>query len=135
MNAGVATATIGKEAYVTELTAGNHTQYADEPVIIGGKDRGPAPGDLLRMSLASCTAITLRMYANRKKFDVHEITVMVSSQQKDGKTVFHRNVKIAGTVDDKQHTRLLQIANACPIHKILTNTVEIETAMSVNPTP
>lgn len=124
-------ASITDGMYVTELRTATHELIADEPADIGGEDLGPSPGDLLRMSLASCTAITLRMYANRKKIDVTKIDVLVSSEQLDGKTVFRRNVEITGVLNEEQHKRMLQIANACPIHKILTNPIEVETALSL----
>ncbi|HTJ50820.1 MAG TPA: OsmC family protein [Cyclobacteriaceae bacterium] len=133
MELKTAIATIKDTLYVTELQSGSHTIYADEPVDNGGKDLGPGPGDFLRMSLASCTAITLRMYANRKKFDVHEIEVKVSTEDVSGKTIFHREINIKGNLDEQQHKRMMQIANACPVHKVLTNPIEIETNLMVNP--
>ena len=127
----VAIATISDEIYKTELKVRNHTLIADEPADVGGKDLGPRPGDFYRMSLASCTAITLRMYANRKKFDVKEIQVMVTTEEGEGKTILHTSIKIKGNLDEAQHTRMLQIAKLCPVHKMLTNPIEIETSLSV----
>ena len=133
MELKTATATIRDTLYLTELQSGSHLLQADEPIDNGGQDLGPGPGDFLRMSLASCTAITLRMYANRKKFDVQEIQVKVSMEEADGKTIFHREVNITGSIDEQQHKRMLQIANACPVHKVLTNPIEVETNLIVNP--
>ena len=127
----IAVATITNEIYRTELKARRHTLVADEPEEEGGKDLGPRPGDFYRMSLASCTAITLRMYANRKNFDVKKIEVSVSSEVGEGKTILHTNILIDGTLDDEQKTRMLQIAKKCPVHKILTNPIEINTSLSV----
>lgn len=124
-------ATIGAAKYATELKTATHTLVADEPLDNDGGDLGPSPGDLLRMSLASCTTITLRMYANRKKIDVQNIDVMVSSEQVEGKTIFHRTIEITGNLDEEQHKRMHQIAGACPIHRILTNPIEVETALSL----
>jgi putative redox protein len=124
-------ATISTEMYVTELKTDTHLLQADEPTDNGGKDLGPSPGDLLRMSLASCTAITLRMYANRKNLGVQQIEVMVSSEQQEGKTTFRRSIEITGSLTAEQNVRMLQIANACPVHKMLTNPIEIETALTV----
>ena len=70
-----AEALIGRETYRTELSARQHRIIGDEPPEVGGTDQGPRPGDFLRMALASCTAITLRMYADRKKFPVESIRV------------------------------------------------------------
>ncbi|HEY8933626.1 MAG TPA: OsmC family protein [Cyclobacteriaceae bacterium] len=132
MELKTAIATIKDTLYVTELQSGSHTLYADEPFDNGGKDLGPGPGDFLRMSLASCTAITLRMYANRKNFDVQKIQVKVSTEDVSGKTIFHREISIKGNLDEQQHKRMLQIAKACPVHKVLINPIEIETDLMVD---
>ena len=128
----IAIATISNEVYKTELKARRHTIIADEPEDVGGKDLGPRPGDFYRMSLASCTAITLRMYANRKNFDVKKIQVAVSTEEGEGKTILHTEIKITGNLDEAQRARMLQIAKMCPVHKVLTNPIEIETKLSVN---
>ena len=127
----IAVATISNEVYKTELKVRKHTLIADEPEDIGGKDLGPRPGDFFRMSLASCTAITLRMYANRKNIDVKKIQVTVSSEEGVGKTILHTNVELEGNLDEAQHTRMLQIAKLCPVHKVFTNPIEIITKLSV----
>jgi putative redox protein len=126
----IVTATIGVEQYETSLNNGVHVVYSDEPTEIGGKDKGPSPGDFLRMSLASCTAITLRMYANRKGFEIEKIIVEVRSEQLEGKTLFHRNVFVKGTITNEQREKLMKIANACPVHKVLENPIEISTTIS-----
>jgi putative redox protein len=126
-----AVATIGNDVYKTELVARSHRITADEPLDVGGKDLGPRPGDFIRMGLASCTAITLRMYANRKNWDVHQIRVSVSNGSFAGKTSYKTEVEVTGNIDDDQRARLLQIAKLCPVHKALTNPIEIETLLSV----
>lgn len=131
MEEKIAIATIGTETYKTELVARTHKIVADEPSDVGGKDLGPRPGDFLRMSLASCTAITLRMYANRKNFDVKEIQVSVASKEVEGGTAFETDVKIKGNLDEAQHQRMLQIAKLCPVHKVLTSPIQISTQLSV----
>lgn len=131
MEEKIAVATIGTHTYKTELVARSHKVIADEPTDVGGKDLGPRPGDFLRMSLASCTAITLRMYANRKKFDVKEIEVSVASKEVEGGTAFETDIKITGNLDEAQHQRMLQIAKLCPVHKVLTNPIQISTQLSV----
>ncbi len=123
-------ATIGRDAYATRLETPSHIVMADEPVKDGGKDIGPKPFDFLRMSLASCTAITLRMYADRKEWGVEQIQVTISTEQVGGKTIFHRVIEISGNIDEHQRKRLLQIANACPIHKVLTNPIEVQTLIT-----
>lgn len=125
MNENVATATIGTDLYRTELHAGTHTAIADEPEEVGGNNSGPRPGDFICMGLASCTAITLRMYANRKKIDVQQINVNVSNGPTSDKTSFQVEIEIKGNVTEEQRTRMLQIAKLCPVHKMLANPIEI----------
>ncbi len=123
------TATIGKDLYRTEVQTSVHSILSDEPADMGGKDLGPTPGDFLRMSLASCTAITLRMYADRKKWDVEQIRVVVSSEQAKYKTIFRCSISVAGKLDAQQLERLQQIAKLCPVHKVLANPIEVETEL------
>ena len=132
MEDNVATAIIGTEEYQTELQVGTHTLIADEPKSSGGKDKGPQPGDFFRMSLASCTAITLRMYANRKKIDVQQIRVSVSNGPTTDKTILQTNIEITGNITEEQRARMMQIAKLCPVHKMLTHPIEIETALLVS---
>jgi putative redox protein len=126
----IITATIGLEPYETSLNNGVHLIYSDEPTDQGGKDKGPSPQDFLRMSLASCTAITLRMYANRKGLDVEKIMVEIRTESVENKTIFHRNVFVKGTITNEQREKLMKIANACPVHKILENPIEVNTTIS-----
>lgn len=123
------TAIIGKDHYRTELLASGKTIFADEPEEVGGTDSAPAPGEFLLISLASCTAITLRMYADRKKWDVTKIRVEVASQKLEFKMQFIREISLEGNLDDEQRQRLLQIANSCPVHKTLTSPIEINTSL------
>jgi putative redox protein len=126
-----ATASIGTDLYKTELTARSHNLIGDEPIEVGGQDLGPRPGDFIRMALASCTAITLRMYANRKNWDVKKISVQVSNVAFDGKTTYATHIEIFGNLDDDQRKRLMQIAKLCPVHKTLTNPIEIDTHLKI----
>lgn len=123
------TAIIGHDHYRTELIASGKTIIADEPEELGGTNSGAAPGEFLMISLASCTAITLRMYADRKKWEVSKIKVEVASDKIDNKTIFLREVSLEGNLDEEQRQRLLQIANSCPVHKTLTNPIEVETKL------
>lgn len=123
------TATIGKNHYETVLTASSHHLLADETQDKGGTNLGPAPEEFLMMSLASCTAITLRMYADRKKWPVEKIRVEVKTEKSSTTTIFHCQVYLEGVLDGGQRQRLLQIAKACPVHKTLTNPIEIKTEL------
>lgn len=124
---GWVSAVIGLDQYKTILTTDTHTIVGDEPIDNGGKDLGPHPGDFLRMSLASCTAITLRMYANRKGYDVKEIEVKVNTKDVEGKSVFNCQIQITGNINEQIRERMLQIAKLCPVHKMLTRPIEIQT--------
>src|SRR6187431_1283342 len=119
------TALIGKDQYKTELITSAHYLIADEPAEKKGSNLGPAPMEFLSAALASCTAITLRMYADRKKWSIDQIKVDVTSETIDEKTIFKREISFEGTLDESQRTRLLEIANSCPVHKVLTNPIEV----------
>ena len=124
------TASIASNHYSVKLQNGRHEFLADEPKDIGGEDTGPAPDELLEASLASCTAITLRMYADRKNWPVAEIMVTVILERKDNKTIFSREIVLNGTVDEGQRQRLLEIAKACPVSKTLLGEIEINSHIS-----
>jgi putative redox protein len=126
------TGSIGKELYRIELkSASGNTVIADEPESNGGKDLGFAPKELLAASLAACTAATLRMYADRKGWDLTEAKVDVELEWNAGenKTEIKRRVELSGNLDETQRARLLTIANSCPLHKILTHPIAIATEL------
>jgi putative redox protein len=133
MSARTATARIGSTyaPYATQLVIGTHHAVADEPVELGGGDTGPAPDEILLSALAACTAITLRMYAERKQWPLEGVDVAVEfAERSKEKTVLRRTVHLRGPLDEEQRGRLLQIANACPVHRILTGTVEVPTSLA-----
>jgi putative redox protein len=111
------------ETYRTELLTSKHTLIADEPADIGGKDEGPAPGEYLCMSLASCKVITLRMYAQRKGWKVETIKVTVElvkgADMETGNNTFFSELSVSGDLTEEQRVRLLEISKACPLHKLL----------------
>jgi len=123
------TAIIGKDHYRTELIASDKTVIADEPEEVGGTNQGPAPGEFLLISLASCTAITLRMYADRKKWAVDKIRVEVGFEKAEFKTIFTCEVYLEGNLSAEERQKLLEIAQKCPVHKTLSNPIEIETKL------
>lgn len=126
-----AQATNKGNAYTTSLRSGNHSLIADEPPQSNGNDKGPAPGDLLCMSLASCTAITLRMYVQRKAWNVEEITVKVTlvkgTDTPSGNNTFYCEVNWKGELAAEQEKRMMEIAKACPIHRLLTKPSDVIT--------
>ncbi len=135
------TAQIGKSPYVTDIMAAGHSLVADEPHSIGGADLGPAPFDLLMASLGACKAITLRMYANRKKWPLDAVTVQINHkkidaadcetcQTKEGQLdQFECDIDLAGKLDDEQKKRLLQIADRCPVHRTLHSEVVVRSRL------
>lgn len=125
----IITARIGRDLYRTELEVRNQKVIADEPQAEGGGDLGPKPTELLAMSLAGCTAITVRMYADRKKWDLESLEVTVTHEIADKKSIFQRKLHAVGNLSADERERLLQVANACPVHKILTNPIEVQTTL------
>lgn len=125
-------AKIENEKYKTSITAGNHKMIVDEPLDMGGLDLGFQPLELLAASLASCTAITLRMYIDRKDWQISHIQVAVDIEPSEDKsqTKYIRRISYEGILDSKNEQRLHAIANACPIHKILLSQVNVETIIS-----
>ncbi len=126
-------ASLGKERYYTEVVAGENTLITDEPVDKGGGNKGFNPFEILATSLASCTAATLRMYIDRKEWNIDTINVEVELENfpLTKRAIFKRNITFEGTIlDEEQIKRLRAIADACPIHKILTNDIEILTKFS-----
>ena len=119
--------------YQVNLTsASGNTILADEPLDLGGTDAGFTPMELLASALAACTSITLRMYANRKGWDLQEVEIDITLQAGDASnpvSEFNRSINLVGNLDAPQRERLLAVANACPVHKILTNTIHINTVL------
>ncbi|PIF44513.1 putative redox protein [Chryseobacterium sp. 52] len=125
-------ASLGKTKYYTEVTAGENQIITDEPIDKGGQNKGFNPMEILATSLASCTAATLRMYIERKEWDVENISVEVELENfpLTKRAVFKREISFEGILDEEQLKRLHTIADACPVHKILTNDIEILTKFS-----
>ncbi len=124
-------ASIGTEKYKCTVEWRHGKFIADEPEFVGGKDEGPDPYTLLLSSLGTCTLATLRMYIDRKGWDVPEIAISVNMYQevKDGKTVsvIDRDLNFLSPVTDEQRERMVQIAKVCPVSKILEGEINIRT--------
>ncbi len=127
---------LGSEGYTTEVVAGKHFLIADEPQSIGGNDFGPSPYEFISSGLGACTAITLRMYADRKEWDLQNVIVhvdfeKVNNTDENGNVIvgnrFVRTIELEGNLDEKQRKRLMQIANKCPVHRTLEAASEILT--------
>ncbi|HEX2126366.1 MAG TPA: OsmC family protein [Thermoleophilaceae bacterium] len=106
----------------------DHVVVADEPTDNGGDDSGPSPQELLAASLASCTAITMEMYANRKGWNVGEVVVDVNYEpaQRGSPTRFQMEVRMPKELPEEQRERLMQIAAKCPVHRTLEGEVMFE---------
>lgn len=121
---------IKKELYKIEIISptGNAI-IADEPVDKDGRDIGFSPKELLAAALAACTSATVRMYADQKKWPLDEVKIDVDLERDEtaNKTVISRKIEFIGPLDPGQKDRLLAVANACPVHKILSNPIEINT--------
>ena len=118
--------------YVTHLSAGSNLVTADEPLANGGTDAGFSPTELLCSALAACTCITLRMYADRKAFllDKVEAHIILNRDNAANTTAIDRKITLTGALNDEQRARLLEIANSCPVHKILSNQINITTSLA-----
>jgi len=130
-----------EDNFTTTIQTKNHNMIADEPASIGGDDFGPSPYDYLSAGLAACTVMTLKMYAQRKKWDLQEVFVYITYSKKhsddlmievDTPTRFdhlQKKLKFIGNLDDKQKQRLKEIASKCPVHKTLQSEVLIDTEL------
>jgi putative redox protein len=124
---------IGTTNYAVAITAGHHQLTADEGPALGGKDAGPAPYDLLCASLTACTAITLRMYAERKGWPLTNVEVGVhfTGPDKDqGRAAsIERTLRFEGELDADQRARLADIAERTPVTLTLKAAVPIATTV------
>ena len=118
---------ISENKYRSKITAGVHMLIADEPVNEGGLDLGPTPIQLWAGSLGSCTTITLRMYADRKGWPLQGADVNVTIDRTTTQASIQRNIRLHGPLDETQRARLMQVADACPVHKMLSATIAITT--------
>ncbi len=111
-----------------EVDIREHRVTADEPEESGGSDSGPSPQELLAASLASCTAITIEMYANRKGWEIGDVVVDVNYEpaQRGSPTRFDMSVRLPKELPEDQRERLLQIAAKCPVHRTLEGEVMFE---------
>lgn len=125
-----AAAVITHAKYQTTVTSGNHTIIADEPVDVGGADTGMSPYNLLLASLASCTVITLRMYIDRKMWVVDEINIKLKLFSTPNGVLIESKLDFKGILTDEQTKRLITIADACPVHKILIDNIVVNNTLA-----
>jgi putative redox protein len=140
---GVVTVAETREGkFAQAITVGKHRLPADEPASAGGTDTGPSPYDLLLAALGACTAMTVRMYADLKQLPLDKVTVRLQHEKvhaqdcaecetREGKIDrIEREIELAGRLDEAQRSRLLEIANKCPVHRTLHSEVWIPTRLT-----
>ncbi|KND55796.1 putative redox protein regulator of disulfide bond formation, OsmC-like protein [Candidatus Paraburkholderia kirkii] len=123
------TASIGNTDFQVRLEDGTHSWIADEPAGVGGGNTGPEPASLLLASLGACTSITLKMYAKRKEWPLESVRVELSMKSTAEGTNIDRRIALEGALSDEQRERLLRIANACPMHKVLSGAIHIASGL------
>lgn len=118
--------TTGTLKHVIEI--GAHAVTADEAHDEGGTDEGPNPQELLAASLASCSAVTMELYANRRGWDIGDVVVEVDYEpaQRGSPTSFRMTVKLPKELSAEQHDKLMQIVAKCPVHRTLEGEVMFE---------
>lgn len=141
--AGTVTVSETREGKFAQTVAvGPHLLHADEPASFGGNDTGPSPYDLLLAGLGACTSMTVRMYADQKQWPLDKVTVRLKHEKvhaqdctecetREGKIDrIEREIELEGGLDDAQRSRLLEIANKCPVHRTLHSEVDIPTRLA-----
>ena len=130
---------IVEDNFTTSIQTKNHTLIADEPASAGGSDFGPSPYEYLNAALAACTVMTLKMYAERKQWDLQEVFVYISHSRQHSddlniqvdkpKYLDHisKKLKFIGNINEEQSQRLKEIASRCPVHKTIASEVIFET--------
>lgn len=116
---------VAETGFATQVTIGSHLQRIDEPVSLGGTDTGATPTETLLAALGACEAITLRMYAGRKGWPLRDARITLNAATVDGVFVITRHLELVGELDDEQRARLHEIANKCPVQKVITGEVRV----------
>ncbi|MDF2446200.1 MAG: OsmC family peroxiredoxin [Moraxellaceae bacterium] len=128
MSIRVHKAPIGKLAQTIESDP--HTLLTDVNAADGGDDLAPDPHALLDSALGACTALTVKMYAARKGWPLENADVVITHEESPGHYRLLRQVTLRGELTEEQRTRLLEIANKCPIHRVLSGEISIETELT-----
>jgi putative redox protein len=125
--------------FTHEISVGRHRLHADEPIAAGGADRGPSPYDLLLAALGACTSMTVGMYARRKGWPLEEVRVTLrhskvhaadcaECETREGMLDrIERDIHFAGSLTGEQRSKLVEIANKCPVHRTLESEIDIQT--------
>ena len=122
------TCNLSHPKYLTSIKAKKHEFNVDEPVEYGGEDTAPKPTEYLLGALAACTAITIKMYAERKEWEIGEINVAVDLKKEDNSSVntITKNVSFQQELSDEKIEKLLKIGEKCPVSKMLAQPVKMK---------
>ena len=136
MSGIVVVAENGKGRYQQAVSAGQHQLIADEPASMGGGDAGPAPFDFIMSGLGACTSMTLRMYAERKSLPLTRVSVALRHDKIEVDGVMRdrisRDITLEGDLSEEQRQRLLEIANKCPVHRALSQSILLDCALATS---
>ena len=129
------------DGFAQHIRAGGHRLTADEPMAVGGTDTGPTPYDLLLAALGSCTSMTVAIYARRKGWPLEAVTVRLrhskihaadceAVETKEGRLdLIERDIELAGALNADQRSRLMEIADKCPVHRSLYSEIHIRSRL------
>ena len=144
-NGNEVVAETGADGFLTEINAAGHPLLVDEPASVGGTDLGPSPYDLLSAALASCTSLTLQMYARHKKLPLETATVRVNHAKVHAKDCehcetetgridrFERVIELVGELNEDVRQRMLEIADKCPVHRTFEGEIDVLTRLAPAP--
>jgi uncharacterized OsmC-like protein len=130
-----------RSGFRTEVTVDRHRLTVDEPLPVGGTDAGPSPYEMILAALGSCTAMTLRLYADRKKWPLERVVVKLRHRKvhaQDCADCEHKTAKIdtidrvlelQGPLDEAQRAKLLEMADRCPVHQTLRSEIQVNTTL------
>lgn len=131
----------GEDGFTTQMKVGSHYMTSDEPIDVGGSDFGPSPYELVSAGLSACTAMTIQMYVGRKEWQLENVEVHTSygkehavdcencESESSKIDTFQREIRLKGDLDEKQKTRIMEIADKCPVHRTLHSQTQIITKL------